>query len=211
MYAHTLIENGKQLSVEDRFAVISGACSISRSTPHPLEEQLVYVVFDLVDLSGTLSQTERFRLLRKAFEGIPQDLCIVRSETKIVKSIDKVDVYLERKIQEGYEGIILRDRSLVYRQKRSLNMRKYKRFLEQEYEIVGARKDKGVGSEYFVWVCVFNSKEFTVTPEGRQEDKKEWYANRNDYIGRYLTVKYQEATKTGIPRFGIGKGIREDS
>ena len=51
---------------------------------------------------------------------------------------------------------------------------------------------------------------FDVTAPGDYRDKKEAWDNRSKYIGKKLTVKYQELTDDGIPRFPVALGIKED-
>jgi DNA ligase-1 len=50
-------------------------------------------------------------------------------------------------------------------------------------------------------------------PNGTIESRKklwaEWEANPNDFIGKELTVQYQELTPKGIPRFPKGLAIRD--
>ena len=60
-----------------------------------------------------------------------------------------------------------------------------------------------------MWICEDNDCRFTVTPEGTKERRKELYKNGKQYIGKMLTVKYQELTKYGVPRFGTGVAIRD--
>ena len=41
------------------------------------------------------------------------------------------------------------------------------------------------------------------------KEARELYDNGNKYIGSLLTVIFQEYTNDGIPRFPVGKGIRD--
>lgn len=69
-YTHSIIDPEKgELDENARFQAITSMCGLARSNPHPLEDQLRFVVFDLVDLSGKYTQEERFDLLVKVFEG----------------------------------------------------------------------------------------------------------------------------------------------
>ncbi len=195
-------------------------CGIARSKPHELENQINLVVFDLVDLSGKYDQDARFERLKKLFSQKPSDTDHVQlCETKIAYLLKDVSKYHDKIAQKGYEGIILRSRDLIYTTKRSLRMRKYKHFLDREYPVIGIEKDSGVNGEYFVWVChdpdiiddnTGKPKTFKAKPMGSRENRKAWYENYLKYIGRFLTVKFQEYSEDGIPRFPIGVGIRED-
>ena len=98
-------------------------------------------------------------------------------------------------------------------------MRKYKHFIEKEYTIVDVEKDDGVGDEYFVWILQDESIEdpktnlpvrFKAQPMDCAKKRKNWYENYLEYIGSKMTIKFQEYTKDGIPRFPKAKCFRED-
>jgi len=49
---------------------------------------------------------------------------------------------------------------------------------------------------------------FKAKPRGTREMKQMWYDNSDSYMGEMLTVKYQELTPDGIPRFPIAIRFR---
>lgn len=221
VYAHRVEdEDGVGMDDQSRFSFISSACGLARSSPHPLEAQLCLYAFDLIDLSGEMNQDERFGNLKKLFRRKPKECPnIILTHTEIAKSIDDIILLHDDYAQEGYEGIIIRSRELMYTDKRSLKMRKYKNFFDAEYPIIDVEKDEGVDDEYFVWVChdteiidedTGEPKRFKAKPKGSRENRRYWYENYLEYLGMPLTVKFQEYTEDGVPRFPIGIGIRED-
>jgi DNA ligase-1 len=61
-----------------------------------------------------------------------------------------------------------------------------------------------------IWVCKTQSgQEFTVRPEGTLETRKNYFKNKNNFFGKLLTVKFQNLTSLGIPRFPVGIVIRD--
>jgi DNA ligase-1 len=114
-------------------------------------------------------------------------------------------------IELGYEGIILRNIKGFYRcNYRSYDLQKYKEFLESEYEIVNFKEGEGRDRGCIIWVCkTDDGKEFNVRPKGTLERRKEFFNNGSQYIGKNLTVIYQELSEIGIPRFPVGKDIRD--
>ena len=212
LYAHSLVdEKGKELDTSSRFSTICSTCGLARSEPHKYEDQICFVIFDLVDLTGKYTQEERFKKLKKLFSSKVSKR-IIMCDTKIVHSIDEIIEYHDEVCQMGYEGVVIRSKDCTYTDKRTLKMRKYKNFIDKEYRIVDVKKDKGVDKEHFVWVCVDQKTKtkFKAKPMGTREMKNEWYDNKSDYIGKYLTVKFQEFSEDGVPRFPIGVSIRED-
>lgn len=202
------------LGSDSRFQKISEICGIARKEPHKLENQIKFYVFDIVDDSGKLTQQDRFTILRDYVDNMPSVVKnhVVMVQTRTVHSKQEVMDWHDKFTMEGKEGVILRSKGLKYEQRRANFLRKYKFFIDAEYEVVSAKLDPGVATEQFVWICVDpdTGKEFSVKPMGNRELKLKMYANRKKYYGRMLTVKYQSVTADNVPRFGVGKAFRED-
>jgi DNA ligase-1 len=111
----------------------------------------------------------------------------------------------------GYEGIMLRNVHGLYRQNyRSHDLQKYKEFVESEYPIVGFKEADGRDKGTVVWVCkTAAGREFSVRPKGSQEHRRECFQNGEQFIGKLLTVIYQELSELNVPRFPVGKAIRD--
>ena len=113
-------------------------------------------------------------------------------------------------VEAGYEGIMLRNAAGVYRANyRSNDLQKYKEFMEDEYRIIDFKEGEGRDAGAVIWVCeTAEGKEFTVRPLGSFEQRREWFNDGESYIGKNLTVVYQELTDDGKPRFPVGKALR---
>jgi ATP-dependent DNA ligase len=214
-------EGKEELSQDQKFDVISGAARPVRLEPHPLEEQMCLYVFDIADETGEMDQDDRFQLLKDLFSRPQAKKCkhIIMNETKVIYYQEEIKDYHDEAALNGFEGVVIRSRDLKYEsQKRSNKMRKYKYFIDAEYPIIDVERDEGVDREHFVWVCealVENSegetslKTFKAKPKGSREQKWEWYDNADDYIGKLLTVKFQQYTVDEVPRFPVGISIRD--
>jgi DNA ligase-1 len=114
-------------------------------------------------------------------------------------------------VEAGYEGIMLRNAAGVYRANyRSNDLQKYKEFLEDEYRIIGFTEGEGRDAGAVIWMCeTADGKDFSVRPRGTIQQRRDWFNDGASYIGKNLTVVYQELTEEGKPRFPIGKCLRE--
>jgi ATP-dependent DNA ligase len=114
-------------------------------------------------------------------------------------------------VEEGYEGAMVRNLLGAYAiGKRSPDLQKVKTFLDGEYEIVGFSEATGNDAGTVIWECKTpEGLTFRARPRGTREARKELYQNGNDYIGKQLTVRYQELTDDGVPRFPVGITIRD--
>ena len=174
-------------------------------------EQMLEVslrVYDCIDLDNEADFTDRYKTITEVTNG-----------AKYLSLVENVHVDSEREIhecqaqfvEEGYEGAMVRNLAGSYAiGKRSANLQKVKTFLDDEFEIVGFSEAKGNDIGTVIWVCKTpNGDEFSVRPRGTRESKRVYFQNGNSYIGQQLTVRYQELTDEGIPRFPVGISIRD--
>lgn len=114
-------------------------------------------------------------------------------------------------VSEGKEGLIIRNRAGLYQlAARSKDLQKYKEFEDSEYKVTGFTDGEGSEEGLVIWICATpEGKEFHVRPRGTHEARSEIFLHAENYIGKELTVRYQELTEEGIPRFPIGIAFRD--
>ena len=123
-------------------------------------------------------------------------------------SEEAVENHIKATTSKGYEGIMLK-KDVPYFFGRSFDMLKYKKFKDAEYKIVDFEEGKGnlKGIAAAVICETDNGEQFKAGVTGTQEYARNLYENRNEYVGKLVTIKYQELTpmkdgKGGVPRFG---------
>lgn len=229
-YSHVIYdENGDEIPEEDRFRTITGAARVVRKAPHPSEEQIDYYIFDLIptgkegEKSGEgKPQYIRLKDLRKAYDlYLEHESCknrVVLTETRFIKDEDNDPEELYQIngefFEKNFEGIIIRDQLNFYVQKhRSSTIRKYKLFVDAEFKIVGAKEGEGNCAGQVIWICETESGEkFSSRPRGSAENRAWYWEHHDEYIGKYLTVRYQKNSNDSdevIPRFNVGIAIRD--
>lgn len=129
-------------------------------------------------------------------------------------------------IEQGFEGAMLRwGRSGYEAGKRSAGLLKVKTFQDEEFHIVNVLRSEGtfnLRSEdadiapQHVHVAVFECRtkaghRFDVTAPGTIAEKRAILDNRENYIGKKVTVKFQNYTKTEapVPFQPVAKEVRE--
>jgi DNA ligase 1 len=176
-------------------------------------EAVQYHVYDTVNI-------QPFRLrtgwLVQVLTFLPLAGPIMRVETHIVDSADMVDAFHELMLAHGYEGAMLRNADSPYVNKRSYDLQKVKKFVDEEFDIVDFEEGRGrlqghVGS--FIckvpsWATVGAGKTFKAKQKGKTSKLKEYFNDHSLWRGKKLTVQYQNLTPDGIPRFPVGKSIR---
>jgi DNA ligase-1 len=179
----------------------------------PRVEKIEYHVYDLVEIETPF--VERFAHLHKILSTTIPPLSHVRLVPSItVQTVQEFKTRFTEYVEQGYEGIMLRNIQGKYQQGyRSHDLQKYKEFFEDEYEISGFKEGDGRDKGTVIWTCLTpDGREFSVRPRGTMETRRELYesatAKPDAYIGRHLTVIYQELSEQGVPRFPVGKDVR---
>jgi len=136
---------------------------------------------------------------------------LVLVDTELIKNEEELlEVHLNF-MDDGYEGTMIRNAGGLYLPDyRSSDLLKYKDFLDVEYEIIGGKQGSGKDEGTVIFRCMtYSGLEFDVRPRGTWDQRKKWYDNLNNIIGHMLTVRFQELTDDGIPRFPVGIAIRD--
>ena len=206
-----LILDGELYTDDINFEKIVGLVRKNNKTKQEEIDSLkiYYNIFDYID--SKLTFENRLKNLKNFIQKHNfQYLKLVNTE--ICKNKEEVEFYLDKYIKEGYEGLILRNKNGLYEEnKRSYNLQKLKKFKDEEFKIINyttPSEGKEVGC--VIWECVTKEgKKFSVRPEGNYNERKKLYKQGKKYIGKMLTVRYQELTNENIPRFPVGICIRD--
>ena len=195
------------------FETLSGLVRLSEkkvtSESRELLNQIQYHIYDYVNIERLGEPyEERYRFLE---HFLSESDYIKKVRTEVVNSKEEVKTKHDEYVREGYEGIMIREMSGIYEiQKRSKFLQKYKEFMEEEFKIISFHEGMGDEKGCVIWDCENSRGQvFAVKPRGTRETRSVYYENGHQYIGKLLTVIYQELTADGIPRFPVGKGIRD--
>ena len=175
--------------------------------------KLKFYVFDFFDLKAEalardkMTFEQRWKYVKEEIYNPHYEYV----ETFSVKKHKDMEGYHKMFMQQGFEGTMIRDPFSVYEVgQRSNYLLKYKDFQTEEYEIVGAKTGHGRDADAVVWVCkTQDGQQFTVRPEGTIAQREEHYKNYKEYIGKMLTVRFQNLTAQKVPRFPVGVVIRD--
>lgn len=169
--------------------------------------KLKFHVFDYFDMNAlNMTFEERWAAVKSL-----KNKHYVFVETKLVAKKRQLPLVHKKHVEEGHEGTMIRDRFSVYEVgQRSNYLLKHKDFQTEEYEIIGATTGHGRDANCVVWICkTEEGNVFNARPEGTLEDREYKYANKERFIGKMLTVRFQNLTEKNVPRFPVGVAIRD--
>ena len=190
--------------------IISAIKKTNENTPG-----IQYWIYDLPNMNNRDEPFhERFSYdkVQSIVKASGTDGCLVPVETPIVTSEENLMMFEDRYIKRGFEGSMARNKESKYLfGYRSKDLLKVKRFLDDEYKIIGFTHGTSIELECLIFVCETPEGEtFSVRPIGTHEERKVMYKDGDSYIGKLLTVKYQELSNDKVPRFPVGLHVRED-
>lgn len=172
-------------------------------------ESIEYHVFDLIEEQFMESpfKLRHYFLNKVSFD----DRYIKKVPTKICNDEAELDIVMSQWVGEGYEGAIYRNMNGVYENKRSYNILKRKDFKDDEFLIVEANEGSGAleGCVASFTCRTKDNLRFNCPMNGTREYLAELFSNRSLWEYKWLTVKYLELSKYGIPQIPKGLQIRD--
>jgi ATP-dependent DNA ligase len=194
-----------ELMLPDNVLLQESMKAIKKYRPE-LSPELLYHVYDIVD--DELPYPMRHQIIADLMHNAPKNVKMV----KTVRADDETQVmHLHNLfVNDGYEGTMVRNPDMPYEiGKRSYSLLKLKDFIDSEYKILDVVDGEGsdVGLAIFV-LDAGNGQTFNCRPEGTQENRAELYKNRKQLINKYMTVRYQELSRDGVPIFPVGVATR---
>ncbi len=168
------------------------------------EASLQYWIYDLPSSEKVFSG--RFSDLKKL---LPKHKSIVLVSTDVANNKEELDSKYSEYLADGQEGQMIRVDG-VYENKRSKFLLKRKEFVDEEFKILDITEGKGNRSGMFGRARLVTSKgvEFEANARGNEEFYIDLFKNRKKYIGEMATIRYQNMTPDGKPRFGVIVAIR---
>lgn len=181
---------------------------IRKNEPGSGYEQIQYHVYDTVRTEEGFS--ERLSWLRK---NIFTDGPVVLVETIIVSEEAALLEYFTHCIKNGYEGVMARNSSGKYANRRSCDLQKVKEFDDKEFMVVGIKEGRGkLAGHAGSFICRLaedSGATFDVKLQGELKNLKMYFEDASLAIGKMLKVKFHGYTEDKKPRFPVGICFRD--
>jgi DNA ligase-1 len=187
---------------------------IRQETPTKSHEVVQFHVFDYFQPS---QEKEEFNTRLNQFNDTLCELeeecpSIVSVRQHLAKNQEEMEELYSQFMAEGYEGAMVKNLDSPYEFKRSYNLLKVKEFLDDEFDIIGVDEGRGkLMGHAAAFVCRTKlGSTFKAKMKGETSKLKEYFDNSSLWEGKRITVRYQNLTSDGIPRFPIALSIREE-
>jgi DNA ligase 1 len=174
--------------------------------PVPGHEVVQFWCYDIVNDKTNLERdNQRRKLLPTGTTGT-----LVLVETHVLKNAAEVDAFKELMLEHGFEGAMMRNTDALYKNGRSYDLQKCKDMTDDEFKIVDFEEGRGrlAGHVGSFWCVTKDGGRFKAKPKGKTSKLREYFQDHSLWKGKLLTVQYQNFTPDGLPRFPVGKTIR---
>lgn len=177
-----------------------------RVNPHSHSRLVEFHVFDIINQERQYKRINDLLTFRL-------DSNVKRVPCSIVASSDEIERELNRYIEDGYEGFILRNINALYTRKRSTNIMKCKPSELDEYNIVGSIEEHTIEGEpknaLGALVLSKDGQVFNVGTGFTRKQRIALWETRDTLPGKICVVKYQALTEKGLPVPGVFVKVKE--
>jgi DNA ligase-1 len=215
LYPNLLAFDGEMYSHElkDQFEKIVSFVKQPKVTAEDIErckQNLQYHVYDIVTKGNdTFNRRQMDYFLMLSGINSLRSPYVKAVSTISAHTQEELDKLYQQYMVEGYEGQMIRTWNSLYQHKRTKDLLKRKDFHENEYEIVGYKEGKGSREGCIILrLAMSDGSEFDSVPVGGIEYQQRLWNKRADLLGLQATVKYQNLSSDGIPRFNNTIKIR---
>ncbi|HGO5856103.1 TPA: DNA ligase [Mannheimia haemolytica] len=192
--------DGELFSERGKFEEIS---SIVRSTQPKGWHKLKLQVFDVPNAQGNL--IERLATLKNYLKQHPTPYITIIEQIPI-KDKAHLQQFYQSVLEQGGEGVIVRNPNAGYIQGRSAQILKIKPVLDEECKVVAHHKGKGKYADKLGAITCENQRgRFRIGSGFKDKDRE-----NPPPIGSIITYKYRGITESGKPRFATFWRIRND-
>ena len=177
---------------------------------HPEHESISFHVFDVVNKEPQMRRT----LLTDSLRGIHPLIKV--APFYLCETLDDIMRAYDRILNDGYEGIIVRNFLAPYVRKRSTMVMKFKPKKEDIYEIVSVAEEISINGTpkgtLGAIICRGNEgSTFSVGTGFSRAQREDLWKTAEVLPGKFIRVQYQHLTnKDGVPRFPVFMEVISD-
>jgi DNA ligase-1 len=199
LYNHDYRERFEELTSE-----------IRQETPRPAGEVVQYWIYDMVTHGTFEDRLYLLKTVEKMVELVGSNSIVVVPTDTVSDEEEMINVFGAYTIN-GFEGLMVRNSKGLYVNKRSYDLQKVKIFQDAEFEVIDVTEGRGKMAGKAMFHCLTpEGKEFRVKMVGALDDLSHYLDHKDEYIGKFLTVKFQKLSSDSIPVFPVALRFREE-
>ena len=163
-------------------------------------------IFDGVIDNKNETFVKRFEIITTEIEKVIGNSKSLKFVNNIeVNSHDEIEKHHDEFVKQNYEGIMIRIPDSSYENKRSKNLLKLKNFIDEEATIVDVVEGLGNRANMAgnLDIKLEDGRTCSCGIKGDENFYRELLINKKAYIGKTVTIRYQNLTEKNLPRFPV--------
>ena len=173
---------------------------------------VVYHIFDVIPHFEWIHNAfeveyfNRYQLLDMLFEGEGIDPKLRKVQHDMCYDLEKIKNLQHKYESEGFEGCMANPNIPYYMGRKANSLLKFKSMSTMDCEILGMLEGKGrlVGTMGCVIVAQEDGVKTCEVGSGfTDQQRADFWSNKEELVGKIMEVKYQELTPDGIMRFPV--------
>lgn len=180
-----------------------------------LKKKLKFYIFDMLtdeewEKKDTVGLVQRKQRLENAFGAGGRAVIGIVYGERALNFEDAEGIYKEY-LKQKYEGVVIKRVDSKYPFKRGEAWLKWKPISTFDVQIVGYAPGSGRNKDVLgAFICEFKGKKIHVGGGYSDEQRKKFWEQRDEMIGKVIEIEGQEVTKYGAIRFPVFVRLRED-
>jgi len=168
------------------------------------EQEIIFIYYDGYGFAN-LTDASDFQTRRDVLQIELSNCNYCQPVNYIVaENEEQMKEFADNYISTNGEGVVLKDPRMCYVHKRSKNCLKYKKSESAEFKVISLESGSGnwAGCAKFAWCELPNGlkdKKFKTNIKGTQEELREALKNKDKWVGKMITVDYQELSPYNTP------------
>lgn len=181
--------------------------AVRKQFPTEESKKVQYHVYDCI-LQPSIGSSRSFNDRRTFLELLPD----WSTHIKIVESLRvsteaKIDLLACSFIEQGYEGVMVRNPRAAYLHKRTPALLKYKVWFDAEYKLLDVTPGE---DDTILFHFKHKGEDFSATKTGVKKENQKYLKDKKKFLGKLVTVKWQKISgKNKVPMFANALRFRE--
>ena len=173
---------------------IKGILTQSRLETAPNAAMIDFHIFDIIQSDYCYRRLDKMQELY-GNTTIQIVNSYIADSHEMLKTMDRII------LDKGYEGIMIRNRMGLYVEGRSWNLMKLKPLIRIQVQITGFIEGYGkFGGKLGAFLVQWDGKTFKIGGGNMSTaERKEWWEDRHQWLGKLIEIEYRELTIAGIP------------
>ena len=178
-------------------------------------KDVIYNIFDIIWSNPNNFNLGKRLIFLNTLAGVIKILKLTHIKVnrgKDVSNWKEIEEYYKEALNNGFEGVMIKDLNAIYENRRSTAWMKLKPEETEDLKVIGVEEGTGkyIGKLGALICQLSNGGSVSVGSGFKDDERKDYWNSKDVIIGKIIEIKFQEKTKDGSLRFPVFVRWRDD-